>query len=159
MKGVSMDWEPSWVIEEIFYISNCTFQQGNTFIRNSIFAKILNSGFKIFPQHVLCRKMVFAKNSRSHAVLDSDDKMIQPPEVFNKKKAQYCNFIKNRLQHRYFPVNIAWFLRVPVSKNIQKFFVLTGITLRSVYFLFEIKAASIVNSIFPDVIIFHFYKH
>ena len=118
MKGVSMDWEPSWVIEEICYINNCTFQQGNTFIRNSIFAKILNSGFKIFPQHVLCRKMVFAKNSRSHAVLDSNDKMIQPPQVFNKKKAQYCNFIKNRLQHRYFPVNIAQILRKTFLKNI-----------------------------------------
>ena len=31
---------------------------------------------------------------------------------------QACNFIKNRLQHRCFPLNIAKFLRTPVSKNI-----------------------------------------
>ena len=29
-----------------------------------------------------------------------------------------CNFIKNRLQHRFFPVNIANFLRIPILKNI-----------------------------------------
>ena len=28
------------------------------------------------------------------------------------------SFIKKRLQHRYFPVNIAEFLRTPISKNI-----------------------------------------
>ena len=42
----------------------------------------------------------------------------QPPEVFYKKDFQVCNFIKKRLQHRYFPVNIAQFLRWPVLKNI-----------------------------------------
>ena len=31
-----------------------------------------------------------------------------------------CNFIKKRLQHRYFPVNIANFLGTPISKNICK---------------------------------------
>ena len=29
-----------------------------------------------------------------------------------------CNFIKKRLQHRRFPVNIAKFLRAPILKNI-----------------------------------------
>ena len=33
----------------------------------------------------------------------------QPPEVLYKKDFQVCNFIKKRLQHRYFPVNIAVF--------------------------------------------------
>ena len=33
-----------------------------------------------------------------------------------------CNFIKKRLQRRYFPVNIAKFLRTPISKNIWKRF-------------------------------------
>ena len=31
---------------------------------------------------------------------------------------QTCNFIKKRLQHRCFPVNIAKFLRNPILKNI-----------------------------------------
>ena len=33
-------------------------------------------------------------------------------------KLQVRNFIKNRLQHRCFPLNIAKFLRTPISKNI-----------------------------------------
>ena len=33
-------------------------------------------------------------------------------------KLQTCNFIKKRLQHRYFPVNIAKFLRTSTLKNI-----------------------------------------
>ena len=61
----------------------------------------------------------------------------QPPEVFRKKgvlknfakftRKHLCgslfgvfevNFIKKRLQHRYFPVNIMKFLRTPILKNI-----------------------------------------
>ena len=39
--------------------------------------------------------------------------------LFNKVTGlQTCNFIKKRLQHRCFPVNIAKFLRTPVLKNI-----------------------------------------
>ena len=33
-------------------------------------------------------------------------------------KLQVCNFIKNRMQHRCFPLNIGKFLRAPTSKNI-----------------------------------------
>ena len=33
-------------------------------------------------------------------------------------KMQACNFIKRRLQHGCFPVNIAKFLRTPILKNI-----------------------------------------
>ena len=29
-----------------------------------------------------------------------------------------CNFVKKRLQHRYFSVNIAKFLKTPILKNI-----------------------------------------
>ena len=32
--------------------------------------------------------------------------------------SKVCNFIKKRLQHRYFPVKFAKFLRTPISKNI-----------------------------------------
>ena len=58
----------------------------------------------------------------------------QPPEVFRKKdvlknfaiftRKHLCwslfgvNFIKKRLQHRYFLVNITKFLRTPILKNI-----------------------------------------
>ena len=39
--------------------------------------------------------------------------------LFNKVAGfQDCNFIKRTLQHRYFPVNIAKFLRTPILKNI-----------------------------------------
>ena len=68
----------------------------------------------------------------------------QPPEVFCEKRCSYefrnihrkatvldslftkvaglkvCSFIKKRLQHRCFPVNIAKFLRTPILKNICK---------------------------------------
>ena len=61
----------------------------------------------------------------------------QPPEVFRKKGVlknftiftgkHLCwslfgvfgvNFIKKRLQHIYFPVNITKFLRTPILKNV-----------------------------------------
>ena len=35
-----------------------------------------------------------------------------------KEGLKACNFIKKRLQHRYFPVDIAKFLRKPILKNI-----------------------------------------
>ena len=39
--------------------------------------------------------------------------------LFNKVAGlQACNFIKRTLQHRYFLVNIAKFLRTPILKNI-----------------------------------------
>ena len=42
----------------------------------------------------------------------------QPLESFYKKDGlQACNFIKKRLHHRYFPVNIAKFLRTSILKN------------------------------------------
>ena len=46
----------------------------------------------------------------------------QPPEVFYKRTFkiffQAYNFIKKRRQHRCSPVNIAKFLRAPISTNI-----------------------------------------
>ena len=39
---------------------------------------------------------------------------------FTGKQLKACNFIKKRLQHRCFPVNIAKFLRTPILKNICK---------------------------------------
>ena len=43
--------------------------------------------------------------------------MLESP--FNKIAGlQACNFIKNRLQYRCFPVNFVKFLRTPILKNI-----------------------------------------
>ena len=40
---------------------------------------------------------------------------------FNKNAGlQSCNFLKKRLQHRCFPMNIAKFVRIPVMKNISR---------------------------------------
>ena len=46
----------------------------------------------------------------------------QPPEVFYKKRCsekqeQRCHLILKRLQHRFFPVNIAKFLRTPILRK------------------------------------------
>ena len=41
--------------------------------------------------------------------------------LFNKVAGlQSCNFVKKRLQHRSFPVNIVEFLTTPVLKNSRK---------------------------------------
>ena len=41
--------------------------------------------------------------------------------LFNKAaRLQAYNFIKNRLEHRYFPLNIAKLLKTTVLKNICK---------------------------------------
>ena len=43
--------------------------------------------------------------------------------LFNKVAGlKACSFIKKRLQHRCFPVNIAKFLRAPILKNILSHF-------------------------------------
>ena len=49
-----------------------------------------------------------------------------------KTRAHACNFIKNRLQHRLFPVNKATFLRTPILKNICE-----RLLLRSAFILKE----------------------
>ena len=56
--------------------------------------------------------------------------------LFNKVKGlQACNFIKKRLQHRCFSVNIAKFLRASILKNIATS--LTIVNLRQVTHKFE----------------------
>ena len=63
-------------------------------------------------------------------VIDIGTNLRKQPQVFYKKAIpkklaiftgkcfSACNFIKNRLQHRCFSVNIATFSRAPISKNI-----------------------------------------
>ena len=51
--------------------------------------------------------------------------------LFNKVAGlKSCNFIKKRLQHRCFPVNIVKFLRIPILKNIyERLFLIMAIWL------------------------------
>ena len=47
--------------------------------------------------------------------------------LFNKIAGlKACNFIKKRLQHRLFPVNIAKFLRTAILKSICELLLLKG---------------------------------
>ena len=60
--------------------------------------KAILKHFVIFTRKQLCRRLFFNKVA-GH---------------------QTCNFIKKRLQHRYFLVNIGKFKRRPILKNISK---------------------------------------
>ena len=64
-----------------------------------------------------------------HHIIKKNNKISEKynEQVFYKKAVlknfsifslQFCNFIKKRLQHGCFPMNIAKFLRTPVLKNI-----------------------------------------
>ena len=44
---------------------------------------------------------------------------------------QTCNFVKKRLQHRYFSVDIVKFIRTPILKKICEWLHLTRATFRS----------------------------
>ena len=61
--------------------------------------------------NVACSRSSHQRCSRKIAVLKNF-------ATFTGKHLQACNFIKKRLQHRCFPVNIAKFLRRPILKNI-----------------------------------------
>ena len=49
----------------------------------------------------------------------------QSLEVICEKGLQACNFIKNRLQHRSFPVKFAKLIRAPFLRNICEWLLLT----------------------------------
>ena len=86
-----------------------------------MFDKILITPLKFLftvqkqPPEVFYEKVVlnnFAYIHRETPVLES---------LFNKVAVpKACNFIKKRLQHRCFPVNIAKYLRTPILKNIRQ---------------------------------------
>ena len=46
------------------------------------------------------------------------EKLLLKISQYSKEKMQSSNFIKNRLQHKCFPRNIAKLLRTSISKNI-----------------------------------------
>ena len=60
--------------------------------------KAILKNFVIFTGKYLCRGLFFNKVANHQA----------------------CNFIKKRLQHRYYIVNIGKFIRRPILKNISK---------------------------------------
>ena len=68
--------------------------------------------FAIFAGKQLCWSLFILKCLGKIPVLESLYK-----EVAGENAS---NFIKQRLQHRYCPVNIAKFLRTPILKNICK---------------------------------------
>ena len=75
--------------------------------------------------HPLFRRYIFWKNHRG-AQTDLS------PSLFRVKTTKYspentcvglsiqqtCNFVKKRVQHRCFPVNIAEFLKTPILRNV-----------------------------------------
>ena len=64
---------------------------------------------------------VFHKESYSQTFCDIHRKTPVQGSIFNKVEVhQACNFIKKRLQHRYFLVNIVKFIRRTILKNISK---------------------------------------
>ena len=60
---------------------------------------------------------VFCKKSCSQKFLNLRRKIPVLESHYNSRSLQAYNFIKARIQHRFFPVNIARFLRAPILKN------------------------------------------
>ena len=96
--------------------------------KRSFFGKF---GVVCFPETPVLRFALLSYYRR----LEISDKQKQPPDVFYEKSFSKnlhtgkrkntcsgvyfaCNFIKNRLQHRCFSVNIAKFLRTSILKYI-----------------------------------------
>ena len=64
---------------------------------------------------------MFHKESHSQIFCDIHKKTSVQGSIFNKIEGhQACNFIKKRLQQRYFHVNIVKFIRRPILKNISE---------------------------------------
>ena len=65
------------------------------------------------PPEVFCLKKMFLKISQF-----SQENTCIGVSFYKVAGLQTCNFIKKRLQHRFFPVNNAKVLRTPILKNI-----------------------------------------
>ena len=64
---------------------------------------------------------VFHKESHSQIFCDIHRKTPVQGSIFNKGEGhQACNFIKKRLQQKYFLVNIVKFIRRPILKYISE---------------------------------------
>ena len=99
----------------LFRVHRVTMNFSRSRFRNCFFPKLHNTGFitaDIRSSHRGCSIKKaglenFAICTRKHL-----------SRSFFLIKLQACNFIKKRLQHRCFPVNIAEFTRTPTLKNI-----------------------------------------
>ena len=95
-------------------------------LRESIWRETLAKGFscefcKIFTNIYIIER--FRTTTSDQVTFTANLLQKQPREVFYKESCTIknfitCNFIKKRLQHKCFPVNIARFLRKPNLKNI-----------------------------------------
>ena len=66
------------------------------------------------------KEQVFYKKAALKNLVIFTGKYLSWSLFFNKNAGlQSCNFLKKRLQHRCFPMNVAKFVRIPVLKNIS----------------------------------------
>ena len=86
-------------------------------------------------------------------------------EAVVRRCYNFCNFIRKRLQHRCFPVNIAKFLRKPILKNICERlllhlamddiipFFMNNIFLQNLELEFQVFVAVIFNEIWVSLLL------
>ena len=79
-----------------------------------------NMDMQSFQQHIniLLYSVVFIKVFRKKGVLKNFAIFTRKHLCWSPFGVFGVNFVKERLQHIYFPVNITKFLRVPILKNI-----------------------------------------
>ena len=91
-----------WILLHKYFSSWEILRNYSTIFRSShrrcFIKKAILKHFVLFTGKRLCRGLFFNKDA-GH---------------------QPCNFIKKRLQHKYFLVNIRKFIRIPILKNISK---------------------------------------
>ena len=85
----------------------------------SLFPKLHNTGFITADIRSSHRRYSIKKAGLENFAIWTGKQLSRS---FFLIKLQACNFIKKRLQHRCFPVNIAKFPRTPTLKNIYERF-------------------------------------
>ena len=90
-EALSVTWPNFTVVKYNLKISNVYNHNEQTFHKKAVFKSLV-----IFTDEHLCCSLFFNENAGLRS----------------------CSFIKKRLQHRCFPLNIATFLKTPVLKNI-----------------------------------------
>ena len=91
---------PLWILLHKYFSSSVILRNYSTIFRSSHQKKAILKHFVIFTGKHLCNVQA---------------------SIFNRVAGhQACNFIKKRLQHRYFLANIKKFIRRPILKNISE---------------------------------------
>ena len=98
------EWKRMKSIESAFRFQNETIMQCVTTIYSA------TSFWKCNVKQNMCRS--------SHRRCSIKKAALKSFAVFTGKHQKACNFIKKRLQHNCFPVNIGKFLKTPILKNI-----------------------------------------